>query len=258
MTDFFSKHFGLAGKRALVTGAGRGIGKAVAQGLAAAGAHVAVHYHASHDDALHTVEEIAQAGGKAFALQADLTDSRQTNSLFEQLRADWPTLDILVNNSGDLVRRCRIEDMDDELIDQVIRVNLHTTLYATRAAIPMLRGAAAPVIVNVSSVAAHNGGANGATLYAATKGALLTMTRGLAKELAPHIRVNAIAPGVANTDFHRVHSTPEGLRTIAHNTPLQRLGEPRDHVAAVVFLCAPGAAFITGEMIEINGGLWLA
>src|SRR5439155_5596730 len=138
------------------------------------------------------------------------------------------------------------------------KLNFHSTVYVCRAAIPLLKRGKDPSIINLSSVAAHNGGANGATIYAATKGAIHTYTRGLARELAPEIRVNGIAPGVALTDFHRIHSTPEGLATIAGNTPLKRLGTPEDHGAAAVFLSGRGASFITGEIIEINGGLWLA
>src|SRR5579862_8870822 len=222
MASYLESTFGLRGKRAVVTGAGIGIGKAIAQALAAAGADVLVHYHSSREPAEALVKEIAASGGKAWSCGADLTDPRDADSLFKRVEEKWGALDILVNNAGDLVKRAKIAELNDETIEKILRVNIHTALHAIRYATPLLKKAsdarsagvppASPCILNLSSVAAHHGGGNGAVLYAATKGAILTLTRGTAKECA----------------------------------------------AAAQFLCGPGAAFITGETIEINGGLWLA
>ena len=256
--SYLTDNFSLNGRRALVTGAGRGIGRAIAEALAGAGAEVLVHYNSSKDGALETVAAIQKAGGKAFAEQADLTKSEDVKRFFGVVREHWSGLDILVNNAGDLVKRSKLADFTDELLEQVLRVNVHTAVYTMREALPLLRLGTNPSIVNLSSVAAHNGGNNGATVYGGTKAMIHTMTRGLAKELAPEIRVNAISPGVAHTDFHKRFSTAEGLANIAQTTPLKRLGQAEDHGAAVVFLCSKGASFITGEVIEINGGLWLA
>jgi 3-oxoacyl-[acyl-carrier protein] reductase len=245
----------------LVTGAARGIGRAIAEALCAAGAEVCIHYNKSKDAADEVVASLQKSFGpnRAWSAGSDLTDSTQVHGVFEKVSARWGgALDILVNNTGDLVQRCKIAEFSDELLERVLRVNIHSAVYCSRAAIPMLKRGKDPIIINLSSVAAHNGGANGATIYAATKGAIHTYTRGLAKELAPEIRVNGLAPGVAMTDFHRIYSTPEGLATIAGNTPLKRLGTAEDHGAAAVFLCARGGSFITGETIEINGGLWVA
>ena len=258
MNDFVQKSFGLDGRRAVVTGAGRGIGRAIAEALAALGSEVLVHYYSSEKAAVEVANGIENQGGKAWTAGADLTDSSQVNRLFEQVAKKWGSIDILVNNAGDLVQRCDIADFRDELIEKVIRVNIHTALYCSREAIPLLKKGTKPCILNLSSGAAHNGGANGATLYAAAKGAIHTFTRGLAKELAPDIRVNAIAPGVILTDFHRRFSTGQSLKRVAENTPLKRVGNAEDMAAAAVFLCGGGASFITGEVIEINGGLWLA
>ena len=258
MKNFCEKAFGLKDRRVVVTGAGRGIGRAIAEALAAMGAEVLVHYHTSQDKAQAVVETIKTNGGKAWLAGADLTDSTATKSLFTKVEERWGVLDILVNNAGDLVQRCKIEDFSDELIETVIKTNIHTALYSSRVAIPLLKKGTKPSIVNVGSIAAHNGGLNGATLYAATKGAIHTYTRGLAKELAPDIRVNAIAPGVIDTDFHVRHSSRERLDTIAQNTPLKRVGTADDMAAGVVYLCGDGASFVTGEIIEINGGLWVA
>ena len=258
MSAYLEQQFGLSGRRALVTGAARGIGRAIAEALAAAGAEVIIHYNRSEEAARELVAQLEKQGCRAACVGGDLTDPSQVDRVMETVAQRWNALDILVNNTGDLVQRSKIESFTDELLDRVLRVNIHSAVYMTRAAIPLLRRGTAPSIINLSSIAAHNGGANGATIYAATKGAIHTFTRGLAKELAPDIRVNAIAPGVAMTDFHRVHSTPEGLQAIAANTPLRRLGTPEEHGAAAVFLSARSGSFITGEVVEINGGLWLA
>ena len=258
MTDeYLRQQFGLDGKRAVVTGAGRGIGRAIAEGLAAAGAEVLVHYNASQDAAGEVVATIERAGGTAWAARADLSDSEQAARLFALVRERWGALDVLVNNAGDLVGSGEVADFTDDLADAVVRVNLHTTLYAAREAIPLMRRGRNPSIINLGSVAGHNGGANGAALYAATKGAIHAFTRGLAKELAPEIRVNAIAPGVVLTDLHRNHTTPEALKQYAETTPRKRLGRPEDHAAAAVFLSAAGSSFITGEIMNVNGGLWM-
>jgi 3-oxoacyl-[acyl-carrier protein] reductase len=258
VSDYLKKTFSLEGKRALVTGAGRGIGRAIAEALAGSGAEVIVHYHSSRAGAEETVKAIQIAGGKASIEQADLTKSDEAKKLLERVGKRWNALDILVNNTGDLVKRSKVAEFTDELLEQVLHVNFHSAVFTTRSAIPLLRNGKEPCIVNLSSVATHNGGNNGATIYASTKAAIHTMTRGLSKELAPEIRVNAISPGVAYTDFHKTYSTPETLAAVAQNTPLKRLGTAEDQAAAVVFLCSKGAAFITGEIIEINGGLWLA
>ncbi len=251
----------MKGNRALVTGAGRGIGRAIAEALAAAGAQVCIHYNKSEGPAGECAATIEKqhGPGRAWCVGGDLTDSASVHAVFEKVSAKWGgALDILVNNTGDLVQRRKIAEFDDELLEKVLRVNIHSAVYCSRAAIPMLKKGNDPIIINLSSVAAHNGGANGATIYAATKGAIHTYTRGLAKELAPDIRVNGIAPGVAFTDFHRTHSTPEALAAITNNTPLRRLGTAEDNAGAAVFLASKAGSFITGEVIEINGGLWVA
>jgi 3-oxoacyl-[acyl-carrier protein] reductase len=261
MSNYFEDQFGLKDKRAIVTGAGRGIGRAIAEAFAAAGAQVCIHYNKSESAAGECVAAIEKqfGTGRAWCVGGDLTDSSAVHAIFEKVSARWGgALDILVNNTGDLVQRRKIAEFDDELLEKVLRVNIHSAVYCTRAAIPLLKRGNDPIIINLSSVAAHNGGANGATIYAATKGAIHTYTRGLAKELAPDIRVNGIAPGVAFTDFHRTHSTPEALAAVTNNTPLRRLGTAEDNAGAAVFLASKAGSFITGEVIEVNGGLWVA
>ena len=250
-------YFDLSGKRALVTGAGRGIGQAMAEALAAAGAEVLIHYYQSREAAEKVVAGIVERGGTAAALQADLTDAGAARGLLDAVDKRWDGLDILINNAGDLVQRCPIADMTDDVMDQIIRVNIYSALYVTRAAIPLLRRGRQPSVVNIGSIAGHNGGGGGSVLYASAKGAIHTFTRGMAKELAPQIRVNAMAPGVIMTDFHRRHTPDSQLAVLVESTPLKRLGDPEDHAAACLFLCGSGSSFITGETIEVNGGLWV-
>ena len=166
-------------------------------------------------------------------------------------------VDILVNNAGSLIARSPIEEMDAELWKEVIDLNLSAVFFATKAALPHFGRNAR--IVNVSSVAARHGGGPGAVAYATAKGGVMTMTRGLAKELAPrNIRVNAIAPGVIETPFHDRFSTPEMLETFRKGIPLGRLGTPEECAGAVLYLVSPLASYVTGQTIDINGGQWFA
>ncbi|MBD3307945.1 SDR family NAD(P)-dependent oxidoreductase, partial [candidate division KSB3 bacterium] len=154
MNTFCENAFGLKDRRTVVTGGGRGIGRAIAEALAAMGAEVCIHYYTSKDKAQQVVEAIQADGGKAWAAGADLTDSAATKALFEQVNDRWGALDLLINNAGDLVQRCKIEDFSDELIETVITTNIHTALYSSREAIPLLRKGTKPSIVNVGSIAA--------------------------------------------------------------------------------------------------------
>ena len=257
MTDYLSRQFGLEGKRALVTGAGRGIGQAVALALAGSGARVAVHYRRSEREAEDTVDRIRRAGGEGWTVQADLESSAGARQLLEQVSRRWEGLDVLVNNAGDMVGRSRLQKAGDDWIETVLRVNLHSTLYVTREAIPLLERGSDPSIVNTSSIAAHTGGAGRVSIYAAAKGAILSLTRSLAKELAPRVRVNTVSPGVILTELHDRLSRPETLEALARQTPLGRNGRPDECAAAVVFLAGTASSFITGQVIEINGGLWM-
>ena len=241
----------------LVTGAGRGIGQAVALALAGSGARVAVHYRRSEREAEDTVDRIRRAGGEGWTVQADLESSAGARQLLEQVSRRWEGLDVLVNNAGDMVGRSRLQKAGDDWIETVLRVNLHSTLYVTREAIPLLERGSDPSIVNTSSIAAHTGGAGRVSIYAAAKGAILSLTRSLAKELAPRVRVNTVSPGVILTELHDRLSRPETLEALARQTPLGRNGRPEECAAAVVFLAGTASSFITGQVIEINGGLWM-
>jgi 3-oxoacyl-[acyl-carrier protein] reductase len=246
----------LNGKVALVTGGGRDIGRSIAMKLAEAGAAVAINYNASGDRATALANEIEGRGGKAVAIQADVTQAADVARLVEEARTQLgDKIDILVNNAGGLIARKAIADMDEAFFDSVMDLNFKSLFLVTRAAMPHLADGGA--IINLSSLAARDGGGPGGHLYAAAKGAVLTLTRGLSKELAPRrIRVNAVSPGLIDTTFHDLHTKPEARKATAARTSIGREGHPDDVANAVLFLASDASAYITGESIEINGGLY--
>ena len=248
----------LTAQRAIVTGASTGIGRAIAIALARAGADVAIHYGSSRKEADETARAVESHGRRAVLVQADFRDPTAAGKAVEAaVQALGAPIDILVNNAGSLVRRSAVEEMDAELWQEVIALNLSSVFFATKAALPYLGDGAR--IVNVSSVAARHGGGPGAFAYAAAKGGVMTLTRGLAKELASrNIRVNAIAPGVIETPFHDKFSTPEQLETFRKGIPLGRLGTSEECAGAVLYLVSPLASYVTGQSIDINGGQWFA
>ncbi|TMF52194.1 MAG: 3-oxoacyl-ACP reductase FabG [Chloroflexi bacterium] len=248
----------LTAQRAIVTGASTGIGRAIAVALARAGADVAIHYGSSRKEAEETARAVESHGRRAVLVQADFRDPTAAGKAVEAaVQALGAPIDILVNNAGSLVGRSAVEEMDAELWQEVIALNLSSVFFATKAALPYLGDGAR--IVNVSSVAARHGGGPGAFAYAAAKGGVMTLTRGLAKELASrNIRVNAIAPGVIETPFHDKFSTPEQLETFRKGIPLGRLGTSEECAGAVLYLVSPLASYVTGQSIDINGGQWFA
>ena len=248
----------LTGQRAIVTGASTGIGRAIAIALAGAGVDVAIHYGTSRKEAEATAGAIESKGRRAVMVQGDFRDPTAAGKAVEAaVEALGAPVDILVNNAGSLIARTAVEDMEAELWQEVIALNLSSVFFATKAALPHLGPGAR--IVNVSSVAARHGGGPGAYAYAAAKGGVMTLTRGLAKELAPRgIRVNSIAPGVIETPFHDKFSTPELLETFRKGIPLGRLGTPEECAGAVLYLVSPLASYVTGQSIDINGGQWFA
>ena len=248
----------LTAQRAIVTGASTGIGRAIAIALARAGADVAIHYGSSRKEADETARAVESHGRRAVLVQADFRDPTAAGKAVEAaVHALGAPIDILVNNAGSLVGRSAVEEMDAELWQEVIALNLSSVFFATKAALPYLGDGAR--IVNVSSVAARHGGGPGAFAYAAAKGGVMTLTRGLAKELASrNIRVNAIAPGVIETPFHDKFSTPEQLETFRKGIPLGRLGTSEECAGAVLYLVSPLATYVTGQSIDINGGQWFA
>jgi 3-oxoacyl-[acyl-carrier protein] reductase len=247
----------LAGRVALVTGGGVGIGRAVALALSAAGARVALHYHASEAGARATLTEVEQAGGAGLALGADLTDEAAAGAVVDRVVERFGRMDVLVNNAGSPLRRCAVADCPTDLWLEAFAVNVHSAFYVTRRAISHLVASGKGSIVNNLSLSVQTGGAGGAGPYAAAKGALQVLTRTLARELAPHVRVNAIMPGVIETRHHEVFSTPERLAEYRRQTPLGRNGDADEVARAVLFLASDAASFVTGALLDVNGGRFL-
>lgn len=244
----------LDGKCALVTGASRGIGADIAAVLAMAGARVGVHYRSHKAEAVRVSDAIEEGGGNAFTLQGDITESEQVSGMLRQFEAKCERMDILVNNAGALGEKQRLEDASDALIEDVLAVNLVGAMYTIRGALPLLRRAEQPVIINITSIAASSGGSVGSSLYAAAKGGLESLTRSLAKELSPKIRVNAVAPAAVPTEFHEGQISAERWERIESATPRQRLATGKDPAFAVLFLCSAGSDYITGQVLQVNGG----
>lgn len=247
----------LTGRRALVTGAGHGIGSAIAERLASAGADVVVHYGTSGDGATDVAARIVAMGRRAWTVQADVTDPVEVQSLLDAAVGYLGGLDILVTNAGHLVQRCPIEAMEVSLWHQIIDVNATSTFLTCRAAIPALREGGGRIIT-MSSLAAHNGGGPGGVAYAAAKAAVSGLTRGLAKELAPDgITVNAVAPGfIGGTAFHGTFTPEAAQKAIVAGIPLGRAGTPGDVADVVLWLASTLSGFVTGATIDINGGQW--
>ena len=247
--------FGLSGQAAIVTGGASGIGRAVSEALGRCGVNVLLTYFASDGGAAETVEAIELAGSRATAMRADLTQETEATRVVETALSEFGRIDILVANSGGLLRRSPIVDCPLDLWNAALAVNLTSTFLTCRAVLPVMDEAGGGSIITVSSLAAHDGGGMGAAHYAAAKGGVLTFTKALAKEAATRgIRVNGVAPGLIGTQFHDRFSTPEGRKATVARTPLAREGTPQDVANAVVFLASPLSSFLTGETIEVNGG----
>ncbi|MGO8734610.1 MAG: SDR family NAD(P)-dependent oxidoreductase [Terriglobia bacterium] len=241
---------------ALVTGASSGIGHATAIAMAKQGARVGVNYCKNQAGAEQAAETIRKAGGEALVIHADVTHQADVLAMVESVRKAWGRLDILVNNAGDLLARRTLADMTEEYWDQIMALNLKSAFLCVRAVWEEMAGRKSGCIINVSSIAGRNGGGPGAAAYSAAKGALLTYTKSLAKELAPHgIRVNGIAPGVIATPFHERYSPGEAFQRFIASIPLGRAGTSEEIAEVIVFLASPAARYITGETLEVNGGL---
>lgn len=250
--------YSLKGKIAIVTGGARDIGQQAAIKLAAAGAKVCVNNLSNKEQADETIRLILEAGGEAIAVQGDMTKSADVANVVKScITAFGSTIHILVNVTGGLMGRKSLADLDEEFWDAVIAVNLKSAYLVTKAVVPYMTAGGS--VINFSSQAARDGGGFGALAYATAKGGVLTLTRGLAKELGPKgIRVNCISPGMINTTFHNTFTKPEVRTNVAAATPLRREGEAREVGDLVLYLAGDGSSFINGESIEINGGTYFA
>ncbi len=242
----------LHGKTAIVTGGGRDIGGAIARKFASEGANVAISYFESAKGADGVVDQINEAGGSAIAVQADLSKQGGVDTLVAETVTAFGGIDVLVNNAGGLVARKTISEMSLDHWETVMRLNVSSTFMMIKACLEHMTTGA---IVNLASQAGRDGGGPGAIPYATSKGAVMTMTRGLAKELGPNIRVNALCPGMIDTDFHNIHTPEAGRRGFEANAPVKRQGHVDDVANLALFLACEDSAFITGANIDINGGM---
>lgn len=243
---------------AIVTGGGRDIGRAVSLRLAREGAKVVVNFANDEAAATATKADIEAAGGTAIIHRADVTKPAEVAGLIEASRAAFgDRIDVLVNCAGGMVARKTLDEMDEAFFDQVMTLNLKSAFLVTKAAKPYLGEGSA--IINIASLAGRDGGGPGASVYATAKGALMTLTRGWAKEMGPQgIRVNAVCPGLIGTSFHDIFSKPEGRKAVAGNTPLRREGASEEVAAAVAYLASEDASFLAGVNLDINGGLFFS
>jgi 3-oxoacyl-[acyl-carrier protein] reductase len=245
----------LTDKVALVTGASSGIGAATANVLADLGARVAISYHHNQEGAERVRQMIESTGGKVIAIRADVRRAEEITSLVRRCADELGAIDILVNNAGSLIERQTILEMTAERWDEVMNLNLKSAMLCSQAVAASMIERKTGAIVNVVSIAGRTGGGPGAGAYSVAKGGLITFTKSLAKELAPHrIRVNAISPGVIDTPFHEVFSTPEMIRNFVATIPLGRVGTPLECAKVIAFLASDAAGYVVGETIEVNGG----
>ena len=192
------------------------------------------------------------------AVRADVTSSADVRGMVEAVRGRWGRIDILVNNAGDLLARRTLADMTEDYWDQIMALNLKSVFLSVKAVWEEMAARKSGCIINVTSIAGRNGGGPGAAAYAAAKGGLLTYTKGLAKELAPYgVRVNAVAPGLIATPYHERYSPPELFQKYVASIPLGRAGTSEEVADVIVFLASPAARYMTGETVEVNGGMWM-
>jgi 3-oxoacyl-[acyl-carrier protein] reductase len=245
----------LTGKVALITGASSGIGAATASLFAELGAYVAIGYHSNREGAYHVQRRIGEAGGKAISIQADVRKDSDIQAMMKDVTKRLGPIDVLVNNAGSLLRRMKAAELDEAAWNDILNLNLTSAALCSRSVASSMIERRRGAIINVVSIAGRNGGGPGAGPYAAAKGGLITYTKSLAKELAPYgVRVNAISPGVIDTPFHEVFSTPEMMRNFVAMIPLGRVGTPIECAKVIAFLASDAASYVVGETIEVNGG----
>jgi len=250
--------FDLKRKKALVTGASRGIGRGIALALAKQGADVAINYHSNAEEANKIVGEIKALGRDCFAVQADVANKESVTKMFEEVNTKWGKLDILVNNAG-ILRMASFEEIKEEDWDQVLDTNLKGQVLCAQGAVKLMESGAK--IINMASIASGGVGIGSVRIshYVASKGGVVALTEAMAVDLAPRgINVNAIAPGMIETDMTQPLLADEKFKVgIMARIPKGRVGKPEDIGAAAAFLASDEADYITGTVIYVDGG-WLA
>jgi len=248
----------LEGKVAIVTGGTRDIGRSCSITLASQGARVAVNYCNNKAAGDETVARIEEAGGSAILIKGDMTKKADVDNLVaETQKAFGNDIHVLVNNVGGLVARKTLAEMDEEFFNQVMALNMNSTFLTTQAVVPSMPPGSA--IVNLASLAGRDGGGGGASAYSVSKGAVITFTRSMAKELGPQgIRVNSLCPGMIDTHFHDTFTPDAVRRNVEASVPLRRQGHPDDCANTVAYLASDNSAYITGANIDINGGMFFS
>ncbi len=241
---------------ALVTGASLGIGAATAVEFGRRGLSVAVHFNSSERDANRVAGLVRAAGARADTFRADLSRASECRQIVADVVEHFGRIDVLVNNAGSLIGRRRLEEIDETFWAQVMDLNLASVLWVTQGAVADMRRRGSGSVVNLGSIAGHNGGGPGAVLYATAKAAVTALTKGLAKELiGDGIRVNAVNPGVILTPFHERFSSEERMRDMVSQIPQGRAGQAQEVATVIAFLASDAASHVVGESIEVNGGM---
>lgn len=240
-------------KLALITGGTRGIGLSTAATLGKNGYDVVIN-GISQEQADEALEILKKEGVNAEFFKADVTDEEAVNEMIKYIGEKYGKIDALINNAGGLGGRMRFEEMTTEFYKKVMALNLDSVFYVSRAAIPYLKKGEKPSIITFASIASYNAGGPGAGIYGTSKGAVLTMTRALAKDLAEYeIRVNAVSPGTIDTDFHSA-TKREIMESWKSGILMKRFGEVNEVSNVIEFLVSDKASYLTGEVIQINGG----
>lgn len=242
----------------IVTGASRGIGAAVARLAGQRGYAVIVNYSSSEKEAKSVAEEIVQNGGRAVAIHADVSVEAQIVAMFQTAERELGPITALVNNAGITGGFARVEDVTSEAINRTFAVNVTGSILCAREAVRRMstrRGGKGGAIVNISSRAVHTGAAGEWVHYAASKGAIDSFTIGLAREVATEgIRINAVAPGLTDTDLHATNGEPGRLQRLMPTIPMNRAGQPEEIAEAVLWLLSPAASYVTGAILAVGGG----
>lgn len=251
-------YFDFTGKVVLVTGASSGIGRATAELFGRCRASVAITYlnNKSGADEASAAISAGASSREAIAIRADVTKTSEINEMIREVEDGLGPVDILVNNAGSLIERLKTLEMTEERWNEVINLNATSAFFAAKTVIPKMLERGSGVIVNVTSIAGRNGGALGSIHYSSAKAAILTMTKGLAKEFASQgIRINAVSPGVIDTPYHENFTTPEVMANLRKAIPMGREGRPDEVAGVIAFLASEAASYLCGETIEVNGGL---
>jgi 3-oxoacyl-[acyl-carrier protein] reductase len=239
-----------------ITGASGGLGGQMARDFAAGGASVVVHNYGLADATQQLLGDLVALRAPHLLVEGDLTDQATVQAMVRDIDAKFGRLDVLVNNAGASPNKMPFADLPAEIWDRVIQINLRSVFLVTQACLPLLERSDRGRVINISSTAARNGGAPGGSAYAAAKGAVSSLTKAFAKDFcAKGILVNAVAPGLIDTPFYGDVSVAEKYAERLKATPLRRAGVPADISGPVLFLASPLAGYITGEVLEVSGGL---